>query len=826
MTNNFKVIFDPSDLRIQENLNPKNLKIFFGYNDDIKPPLTCDPTWKEVDGDKVDIDCSCTKPWIEIDGDQVNLECPKPPNKCDPKWKDDNSTDFNCGCAKPWDDSSNDFNIDCSTEPTTSDLGVVRVHQGEYVTYSIYGLEIYNSYDGQEVTTELDIRRSELGEIPVINGGETVETDISNYRFLEPIVNHGEYAFIDIKYSPIAYLDPVSMMGETVDTIVNTDSTFEIDYTAGEEVNNELSTYPSISFDVSVYDGQLVEYRLDTIAGFKPEIYDGHNVNVDLFTPDVGRIDVNIYEGQNVNVDLGIVSSFDVNIYDGQKTELEMSTYYEWQIFIEHNTESVSFDFYEPSTLYMEVDVYDGQLLKTNLNTITGFVVDVYQGEEVNSPIEFDPYKGYPIEMYAGETMSFQLNNIQEITDLSSLIGETVELELDTQESFRMEFDAYDGHTTSVTPMFTVIFGEFNAYTGEKLAIEVDELDNYKSQMGETVDFEMASDSLFDSDSYEGQEVNVTMKYGEPVVLGTVLVEDGQTMKPDVTIMVSTKFKVSYTMGNEIFIDQWTKDPYSIDLDKRKCCTKFFDNILDIELDDAPYNWTRYDYTIPLCELMTFELSTRRAMTFNAFEGQTMTYDSGHNSFSVNVYEGTTAYSRDVVTEHYIDLEEGNLIPEGEITIEIDRPTIPNDVKYLRMYGGESSTFKLGVPYAVHSNMRLNGETVDIELIINPSLKPRIYEGQEVKTIVNTNVQVPFQVYSGNSLDIRLYEPPYEAFDGQEVNIVLETKDDYYAEFVTSGCLDNQYEEIGENGQPIPPEFGGANVEGEKFLNYIEGRCF
>lgn len=825
MTNNFKVIFDPSDLHIQENLNPKNLKIVFGY-EDTKPPVSnCDPAWVEVDGDKVDIDCSCSKPWIEVDGDGVDLECPKPPNKCDPKWKDDNSTDFNCGCATPWTDSSNDFNIDCSTEPTTSDLGVVRAYQGEYVTYSIYGLEIYKAYDGQEVSVDFDIRQTLLGEFRYPSG-ETVDTDISNSRFLAPKVEHGEYTFIDIKYSPIAYLEPKSDVGETVDTILNTDSVIEVEYSTGEEVNHELSTYPAISFDVSVYDGQLLNSRLDTISGFIPLVYDGHNIDIDLFTPDIGRIDVFIEEGQEVKTDLSIINSFNANIYDGQATELTMSTYYEWQVFIEHNEERVDFEFYEPSTFMIEMKVYEGQSSKTEINTLTGFVIDIYQGEEANINIEFDPYKGYPIEMYSGEESVFQLNNIQEITDLNSICGETVVTDLTTYESFRMEVEVYDGHTTSVTPMFTVIFGEFNSYTGEKLAIELDELDNYRSMMGETASFEMASDSLFEVDSYEGQESDVTMKFGEPVILGTVEVSEGQIMIPDVTIMVSTKFRVSARFGNVMYNDQWTNDPYSIDLDKRKCCTNFFDNLLDIELDDAPYNWTRYDYTIPLCELMTFELSTRRAMTFNAYEGQTMTYDNNFNAFEVRVYEGQTAYSRDVVTEHYIDLEEGNLIPDGEITIEIDRPKIPNDVKLLRMYSGESIFFKFGVPYAVHSNLRFGGETVDIELIINPSLKPRIYHGEEVKTVVNTNVQVPFSVNFGNTSDFKIYEPPYEAFDGQYVEFELDTKNDYYAEFVSSGCLDNQYTDIGENGQPIPPEFGGANVEGEKFLNYIEGRCF
>lgn len=826
MTNNLKIIFDPSDLHIQENLNPKNLKIFFGYDE--TPSAICDPSWVEVDGDKVDIDCACSKPWVEVDGDQVNLECPELPNKCDPKWKDDNSTDFTCGCVTPWDSDSNDFNVDCSNKTNNSDLGVIRAYQGEYATYSIYGLEIYTAHDGQESSVDLDIRRTIIDNVKFNSSGERLETELTNYRFLSPLVYVGETNTVNLTYSPIAYFEPIINVGNNVDIILNGDSSIDINYNNNAESSTTvLNTYPSISIPVNAYEGQSVSYKLDTTVGFIPNIYDGHNTTVELFLPDTGRIDVNIYEGQNVTTDLGISSSLYINIYDGHDTSIDISTFYEWQIDISQNSEYVKFNFYEPYTFIIEPKVYDGHNTKVVVNTETGFVSNIYTGESVLTTLEYDPYKGYPTEMYSGETMVFQLNNIQEMTDVNVYDGQSVVTQLETQASFRMAVNSYDGQYANVKPMFTVILGNFNAYNGEKLISEIDELPNFISNMGESVAFEIANDYLFESKSYEGQSSNLVLKRGEPVILGKVEITDGQNYLPDVSIMVSTKFTVQYTFGNEMFIDQWTKSPYSIDLDKRKCCTKFFDNILDIELDDAPYNWTRYDYTIPLCELMTFELSSRRTFSFNAYDGQTMVYDNTFNTFSVNVSEGQSVYSRDVVTEHYINLEEGNLIPDGDITIEINRPIIPNGINYIRMYDGQQVNFKLGVPYAVDAKyIDNNGESVSVDLLLNPSLNPRSYQGEYCSTTLNTNIQVPFGVTFGNSMTVRFYEPPILAYDGQYAEFELETKSDYYAEFVSSGCLDNQYTDIGENGQPIPPEFGGANVEGEKFLNYIEGRCF
>ena len=59
------------------------------------------------------------------------------------------------------------------------------------------------------------------------------------------------------------------------------------------------------------------------------------------------------------------------------------------------------------------------------------------------------------------------------------------------------------------------------------------------------------------------------------------------------------------------------------------------------------------------------------------------------------------------------------------------------------------------------------------------------------------------------------------------MEITLEAKSDYYAEFVIDGCLVNDYHETDpESGQPLPQLHGGANVEGEEFSKFIEGRCY
>jgi hypothetical protein len=80
---------------------------------------------------------------------------------------------------------------------------------------------------------------------------------------------------------------------------------------------------------------------------------------------------------------------------------------------------------------------------------------------------------------------------------------------------------------------------------------------------------------------------------------------------------------------------------------------------------------------------------------------------------------------------------------------------------------------------------------------------------------------------TGESLQIRFYEPGFNVATGETMICELETKSDYYAEFVTEGCLNNDYQDIDpESGQPLPQEYNGTSVEGEMFSKYIVGRCF
>lgn len=822
-----KIIFDQSDLHIQENLNPKDLKIIFGYEDQALPS-NCPPSeWVDKDGDNVNIDCGCINRWEDKDGDNIGVEydCGTG-NNCDSSWNDTN--DFNCECNDNWNNNS-DFNIDCSGGggSKTSDLGTVRSYDGQSASFLIYGLEIYTGQEGQESNVVFDTRQTVLSNLNVYDG-QSINNVLSANRYATASYTIGETLLPTVTYAPVANFVIDIYEGQEVPIILNGDTKLEYKIYDGQSSSVVINTYQGIPLSFDLYDGQYTNTSLDIIKGFIVRSYDGTEIRADVFTPETGRMDYNVYEGQSVELDLALTRSLSFDSNFGNNSDFNISPNYDWSTN-GYDGQSVNITFYKPQTAQLAVNVLDGHYLRIpSINLDTGFIIDAYEGQNVNTVIEYDPYQGLPALMHSGETMVFQLNSIHEIHDISNYDGQSVSTSINTYESFRMSVNAYDGQNVNTKPMFTIILGTSNAYDGTTLKVTtMDETPNTNMYTGEDFVFDLSTSLLMNVDYFDGQNTKFELKRGEPVTLGTITAYEGTQSIVDLKILVSTSFSIHYKWGNEIFFNEWSNSPYHIDLGKRKCCVGFDNDIKNIELNDAPYNSTSYDQYGSPCESMTFELSTRRTMSFNVHEGQYSEFDPTKNTLEVRVHEGQYVYSRDVVTEMWIDLEDGNLIPEyNDVTIELNRPVIASDRKYYRMYSGDNVSFKLGVPYAFYPTKFSGGDRVEINLIVDPALKINCYFGGGANCVLSTNVQIPTKVYEGQQTKITVYEDPYLHYVGEECYFELETKSDYYAEFVDTGCLDNQYQETGEDGQPLPSTFNGTNVEGERFLNFVEGRCF
>lgn len=831
MTNNIKVIFDNSDLHIQENITPSNIKVFFGVEDK-KPTIPCDNNWTELEGNEVDLSCACVEPWIDLDGDNVNLDldCSDKENLCDFKWKyidPADGYDFNCKCKTPWDDT-NDFNINCSNEDTTI-LGRFAVSTGEHVRFDISGLEMYYASSGESASAELDIRHTVL-DPEILEIGERVDFVLHRERELSFDVLDGQLLKPEIKFSPIAYLQSDTSIGEGVDVVLNNTDSLDAEFNeVCQAVDAVLSTYPIITLDFNVVEGQLLQIdNLSVISTLISDTSIGENVTFAFELPYNPNIEISYQVGENVDTVLNTESILTPhNINHGEGASFTLSTSFALYVNTYEIGEDVEATLYESQNHTFSVKYDIGEKINDlELSTTTGFSLNLCEGQCTNFDLAYDPYTGFPMDAYAGEALSISLYRNRTLYPEMITTGESVVASLNTYPYQSLEASFATGEDASFKLLSDVRLGEFYFATGETANLsELNELDNYVVEVGESVDFKLATDTVLAFDVEAGEACDFILKTGDPSY-HKFNVEIGEALEADIKTLRSYNFSVEFKTGERLYPDDWIHEPFHIDLDDRTCCDIVLGDLRNVEMDLAPYNHTRYEQTFKMCEIVTFELSSRRALSFEASSGEHFAYNNELNTLSFTVTDGSRLVVPNFRTIQTIDLDDGNQNPENPV-IDIDRPEIPSDLKYTMFGSGEAVKGTLSASYALRTPTCSSGELMKVEMLFSPPFRATIPVGEHIELVLNTNIQVPMRHAIGESMSVRFYEPPYVASSGEEMYCDLETKSDYYAEFVTEGCLNNDYQDIDpESGQPLPQEYNGTSVEGEMFSKYIVGRCF
>lgn len=834
MTNNISIIFDNSDLHIQENLTPSNIKIFFGVNDEI-PTNPCDNTWTEIDGNIVNLDCSCTESWFDDDGDKIdlNLDCSDQTIKCDYKWKDipsGESIDFNCPCPILWTDT-NDFNIDCGSA-STNDLGRFVLGTGEAVKFEISGLEIYTASSGESISADLKENRT-IFDLFTVGSGEGIPNfDFYRSREFNTAISEGQVLTPNIKFASTATFDVSAASGENITSIVlNTNDSLNASFNDDNQtVNFDLKTYPSALLSVDVADGHtLTVTNLTTNVIFSPIVQTGEDVLFTLDKPYNPNIDVLVDEnGEAVDVVLNIDPTLlPYNINHGEGASFDLSTTYSLYPVKYESGEDVFITMYESQNHTFISNTTTGEaIIPLNVSTTTGFNVSFCEGQCTNFNIEYDPYTGFPSQVDAGEALTMELYRSRTFYPDDITIGESASAVLSTYPYQQISVNLASGENSTFKLTADIRLEEFYALSGEKLTTVLDELENYKAASGESVDINLATDVALTFDNInQGENVSSDFKPGLPSYL-SFTASNGESIYSEVKTLHSYNLSVSFSIGERVYPNDWVNEPILIDLDDRTCCDIMLGDLRNVEMDLAPYNHTSYDTTFKMCELMTFELSSRRALSFTAASGESMTYDNNINTFSFNVYEGHSLSVPNFRTISTIDLEDGNQNPENPV-IDIDRPEIPNEMKYIMMGTGERASATLSASFALNNADCRNGEHMMADILYSPPFGFRIQMGEYVETVLNTTMSISNQFKTGEQIQMSFYEPPYNGASGESMTCSLETKSDYYAEFVTEGCLNNDYQDIDpESGQPLPQEYNGTSVEGEMFSKYVVGRCF
>lgn len=856
--NTFYIDFDKSDLRIEDDLISTDIRVYFGEDDSIQPK--CDNFWKDVNGDNVSIDCTCLTLWEENDGGATDLilDCVDDKISCDVFWKDvlpGQGVNFDCGCIEENRDS-NDFIIDCESgddggEVGTSILGQFTTSVGESVRYDIHGLEIYNTNVGEILTGDIFTNRTILDNIVAVDGSE-LYAQLYRDRELSFQAYAGENFTQNILFSAIAKLDPIIEVGESLSVSLSTQYSFSYTIDVGESLEAVVKYYPTYNIDAFVDVGEAASAVLSISRNLNANITSGETQVVDIKFASNDNLSPTIDVGENLEFTLNSdILITDVSVDVGETTIVGLITYPSANIGFstiggEYVYTSVSFI---PTLNPVIVDA--GETLTSTFNTypyyrlnpesmqsgenldsfkLTGTLyatpsVDV--GEDVDVNIEFDPYQGVPITVTAdGESVEFNLFRNRLLYPNMIEVGEDVTASIQDYASAKFVSATTAGETLSINLSADVYIGTFNAIDGQlMLKPTLDSLDNYVVNTGENLDVSFAVDTTLPVDINVGESISFELKRGEPASLPFTVIS-GEAMKVEVRSLRSVDFSVSFTVGNRVYAEDWINEPFSIDLDNRGCCDKVASSgLLRVELDDAPYNSTRYDATISMCEVMTFDLSVRRTLSFNAHNGESLEYDTDINEMSFECFDGQYAIVPSLRTLSIVDLEDGNTIPENPV-IDVNRPDIPNNFNYIGIYSGEAMSLNLSYTQSVKMSIGV-GETFSSDIVTNPPFYFGIYAGEYMYSSLSTDIKLKGSFEMGERVTSAFYEPDYNGASGEELHFDLDTKDDYYAEFTIDGCLDNKYADIDpESGQPLPNEYNGTSVEGEMFSAYATGRCF
>lgn len=832
MTNKINIIFDNSDLHIQENLNSKNIKIFFGIQENIKPK--CNNIWEEIDGDIVDLDCSCSNNWTEIDGDIVdlNLDCNIDGAECDYFWKPldpSESIDFSCLCPSVWDDSTNDFNINCEKEDTTTELGRIKIDSGEGVRFEIHGLEIYYASSGEFITTDLNINKT-VFDIMESSSGETLLTQLYRDRELDFNIVDGQSIYSDIKYIEELNFESKSEIGEIVDIVLNVEDSLTFDVHNNDQIINlELETFPSATLEFEAKDGNYLEINhLTSSVIFASNTDVGEDILFELDKPFNPNIESLTEIGEYVDLVLNTESSFNTYIPNGDAVDFDLSVPQSLFPVSYEIGEYVNITMYESQNHTFNVNYEIGEILEDlKLSTETGFIVDIIEGQTMYSNIEYDPYTGLPVDIECGEALNVELYRSRVFYPNIIDVGENLNITLTDYPYLKIKTKSEIGESVIFNLFADVRLGEFKTNIGENLQLnKLNELENYEVEVGEYSEFLLSTAMTAKPDTiYQGEKLNISVKEVGPVNLLFDVVS-GENTNFEVKSLKTYSFSVKFSVGERLYPNDWINEPILIDLDDRKCCDIVLGDLKHIQMELAPYNHTSYEQAFSMCELVTFDLSSRHALSFNMASGEYFNYNNTLNTFEFNIIEGHQIEVSNFRTTPIIELEDGNQTPENPV-IDIDRPDIQSELDYIMMGIGERAKASLSASFSLNNTDYEIGEFLKCEILTNPPFRFTTWVGERADVVLNTTMQIPANFNVGEQIQIRMYEPGYTASSGEEMICEIETKTDYYAEFVTEGCLNNDYHDIDpESGQPLPQEYNGTSVEGELFSKYIVGRCF
>lgn len=459
-----------------------------------------------------------------------------------------------------------------------------------------------------------------------------------------------------------------------------------------------------------------------------------------------------------------------------------------------------------------------GESASVVINTTGAFsTLDAYSGESSTLVLAARPAALFDLPFYSGESFGWNLATKPTFT-FRSYTGETTTLVLKDYPAPGIAVDGHTGERLDIALQIGKQLGVISSYSGERVIVDVSNLDNYVVQVGESAAAALATEIVLVANSRGGESASLVIKNAPSESIGTFRAYTGAYGVVNLKTMPSAILALNP-------IHQWHDavvgfdTATSFDLLNTSCCPKIGSYELielnEMEPPDIQYSGNKV--------IFQADLSTRPRLSAFAFTGETFRLDDPNWLLDINGSSGQVASVTSLVfEEHNFNLCYGNLIPDSQFA-DVELISLDNWSCDAHMAcAGEAMDL---VNLEVSPNFSPEGpggQRADVELIVDPALKLQCWTGE---TAYDPTYYIRPLIGSGETTQFTFAGETYSGGAGQSA-VLTTLATGYEVEFMELGCLDNEYVPADEDGDPDPTKANPVPVELDFFVHSIKARCF
>jgi hypothetical protein len=785
------------------------------------------------------------------------------------------SFDFSCQYRPPVGQVSVDF-----PDSPCSDIGGIIAQEGSCAYFELIDSNSWDAQSSETLSIELIITEL-LGEAVSSDGQSAALDNIVISRFFNALAYDGTGTNpVLLSIRPAALLQPIVYSGENSSADVFSSVCFYPNPNSGEETLLDFKTYPSFNVKTVFQAGEalrpVVFYTWTTLS-YNP--IGGEYSVADLEINLSDQLTTYNYSGEHVTSSILVTSYIWNSQYSGESASLVFTNYppvdlgginsrsgstleavslyaYKLLEYAQFGGESVDFDITYIKNKGSPSDNYSGETLSTVLSTQDALPLIGYNGEfasvdvSTSYALDFDAYCGSygsailqlraPITFEgncrSGEFATSPYINFATRFGAIAHEGSVLISTLAIRPSIELQLQNYASEHSNVTTIqVSKPIGEFSGYAGEDVNIpSISSIENFVFFASENALVSLKTEATLGFESQSSDNASASLETRQSEGIGRLKPITGEMMHVD---------KLKIIQHHNLYVVFWHDTRVQLDMDSQtyfdltvdKCCggpraLKAQD--FRIEMDFAEYPdqvhfGDRIVFHVDLCCRPRFDIEAHSGERFDITDKTVYIAQDVEGKPQVNFKsaESLALLSFESVFVHR--LCKGYFIPSGN-NIFIELTDVLDENCYADyVYTGEvmraaiSNTRGVGGPI-------YSGETLLIKGLKDSTRNLKLEEievGERLDFNLATTIRQSGYAIEGSRMSFKFWEPDWRAFEGQSA-VITSLELDVQIEFVESGCLENEYIYMDENGDPIPEKFEPMPIELYPYQHDIKARCY